>query len=156
MKQTSNITRNLADAQEAHANRPAFDTPKTLFRLYTERLPFVDVSAVVARYFEGATIFDGVGLDARTQSAAENAVIIEIVSSKADAMQRALDLAGDLRVLGRQISVLVTVQEIRTFEVTSATVAEPHRIAGHRALDRATDSPRYNSASKAQAHRFNV
>ena len=121
MKQTSSLTQGLADAQEKHAartNAPAFNTTKTLYRLYTERT-LLDLASYIGRYFAGATIFYGTGLDARTQDGSEESVTIEIVSSLPDSLQRVLDLAGDLRVAGRQISVLVTVQDIRTFEVTA-------------------------------------
>jgi hypothetical protein len=155
MKQTSELTRNLANAQERHAGNvagPAFNTLKKLYRLYTEqRLSESRVVSIIARYFEGATLTYGTGLDSRTQDARENALIIEIVSSLPDALQRVVNLAGDLRHAGNQISVLVTVQDVRTFEITEA---EPSRVSGTRPLDRATDSPTYNPASKSQAHRF--
>jgi hypothetical protein len=50
---------------------------------------------------------------------AEAALIVEIVTSAPDALQRIVDLAGDLRVAGKQISVLVTRQTVDTFEVTA-------------------------------------
>ena len=149
MKQSSSLTCNLAEAQEEHAHRarnaPAFNTPKTLYRLYTEHLAHVNAQGIVGRYFAGATIYNGLGLDARTQDASEDALIIEIVSSAPDGLQRAIDLAGDLRTLGNQVSVLVTVQDVRTFEITGQR---------QRPLDHPSDSPRYNAASKAQTHRL--
>jgi hypothetical protein len=151
------LTAKLAAAQERTKNAkddsPAFNAAKTLYRLYTQWLSNVDIASYIGRYFDGATVYRGIGLDARTQDASENAVIIEIVSSASDALQRVLHLAGDLRVAGNQISVLVTVQDVRTFEVTDvATETKP--TVERRALDCPSDSPTYNRASKAQAHRF--
>lgn len=153
MKQTSSLTRNLAAAQDigGETSSPAFNAAKTLYRLYTQFLPDVDVRSIVQRYFAGATLYYGVGLDARTRDAAEESLTIEIVSSLPDALQSVLFLAGDLRIVGKQISVLVTVQPIRTFEITAE---ESTQIAPRPALDCASDSPRYNRDSKAQAHRF--
>ncbi len=113
---------------------PAFNTSKVLYRLYTEEILTVDsggpvwfdVTPYVNRYFAGATIYRGVGLDTRTQNGAENALIIEVVSSLPDGLQRALNLAGDLRIVLGQVSVLVTVQDVRTFEV----VEQPIRSLG--------------------------
>lgn len=159
MAKDQQITRNLANAEIAHAERnrranaPAFNAPKTLYRIYTQYLPGrVDVEGIIARYFAGATLYFGVGLDARTQHQSENSLTIDIVSSLPDSLQRVLDLAGDLRVAGEQVSVLVTQQDVRTFEVTADVprVAEP----GRHTLDRVSDSPTINPASKAQAHRF--
>ena len=107
----------LADVADNRHDAPAFNTRKTVYRLYTEALARVDVVPYVNRYFDGATIYLGTGLDARTQDTQEPAIVVEIVSSADDALQRVLDLAGDLRVAGDQVSVLVTVQDVRTFEV---------------------------------------
>lgn len=154
----SSLSAKLADAQDptGRADRPAFNTPKRLFRLYTEHLPLrYNVRSLIGRYFDGATLYYGTGLDARTQADAEDALVIEIVSSKSDALQRVLDLAGDIRALGQQVSVLVGVQDVRTFEVTDGTAWQRYEhTAGNRPLDRPTDSPRYNPLSKAQAHRL--
>lgn len=98
---------------------PALFTTKIVYRLYTEDVHHPnDRNDIIKRYFDGATVYWGVGLDARTQDGAEAALIIEIVTSAADALQRIADLAGDLRIAGKQISVLVTRQTVDTFEVT--------------------------------------
>ncbi len=96
-------------------------TVKTLYRLMTQDINRNQTVAIVKRYFEGATLTYGIGLDARTQQADENAVVIEIVTSAADAFQRIVNLAGDIRVINGQISVLITRQDITTFEVTART-----------------------------------
>jgi len=97
---------------------------KTVYRLYTEDTRRNATLAIVKRYFDGATVLYGIGLDARTQTADENAVVIEIVSSKADSLQRILDLAGDIRVSNGQISVLITRQNVDTFEVTEHSATD--------------------------------
>ncbi len=94
---------------------------KTVYRLYTEDTHRNVTIATIKRYFDGATLFYGIGLDARTQSTDEYAIVIEIVTSKPDAFQRILDLAGDLRLRNAQISVLITQQTVTTFEVTART-----------------------------------
>jgi hypothetical protein len=92
---------------------------KTVYRIYTEDVFSISRrDEIIGRYFDGATIYYGTGLDARTQDARENALIIEIVTSKPDQLQRIANLAGDLRVAGKQISVLVTRATVDTFEVT--------------------------------------
>lgn len=94
---------------------------KTLYRLYTEDVSRVRTRAIIGRYFEGATCTYGIGLDSRTQDTAEGSLTIEIVTSKPDALQRVLDLAGDIRESNSQISVLITRQSVDTFEVTERT-----------------------------------
>lgn len=109
----------LSNAQgQAPADGALFKT-KTLYRIYTESvLTDAHLAEIIGRYFEGATVTWGLGMDARTQDASEQALIIEIVSSAPDSLQRIAHLAGDLRVAGNQISVLVTRQTVDTFEVT--------------------------------------
>ena len=97
MKQTSTLTRNLSTAQETHA----VITTAT-YRLYTEDKPgLIDL---VKRYFQGATFFYGVGL---YDGQIEASRVIEIVGTLAD-LQKIVDLAGDIRVVNAQSSVLVT------------------------------------------------
>lgn len=117
---TGDLERYLRSLESRKSAPAAFNAPKTLYRVYTEdKASDETLSAMVARYFPGATIYRGIGLDSRTQDAAEHAVIIEIVTSEANALQRILDLAGDIRVRFEQISVLVTQQAVTTFEVVA-------------------------------------
>lgn len=102
--------------------KPFAGTVKTVYRLYTEDTRRNETIALVKRYFEGATLSYGIGLDARTQATDENAVTIEIVTSKPDALQRVLDLAGDIREQNSQVSVLITRQSVDTFEVTERSI----------------------------------
>lgn len=101
---------------------PSAGTVKTVYRLYTEDTRRNETIALVKRYFEGATLHYSIGLDARTQATDENAVTIEIVTSKPDALQRVLDLAGDIREQNSQVSVLITRQSVDTFEVTERSI----------------------------------
>jgi hypothetical protein len=101
---------------------PSVGHHKTVYRLYTEDVRRNATIVLVKRYFEGATLSYGIGLDSRTQSTDENAVTIEIVTSKPDAFQRVLNLAGDIRETNNQVSVLITRQDVDTFEVTERTV----------------------------------
>jgi len=110
----------LANAQ-GQATATSAGKVKTIYRLYTEDVNRNRTIATVKRYFDGATLLYGIGLDARTQFADENAVVIEIVSSKTDALQRVLDLAGDLRENNAQISILITRHDVHTFEVTETS-----------------------------------
>lgn len=113
----------LANAQGSHFDyvTPSAGKVKTVYRLYTEDVSRVRTRAIVARYFEGATLTYGVGLDTRTQDTDEESLTIEIVTSKADAFQRVLDLAGDIRETNAQVSVLITRHTVTTFEVTERT-----------------------------------
>ena len=97
---------------------------KTVYRVYTQDINRNATLDIVRRYVEGATVLYGVGLDSRTQEHDENAVAIEVVTSKPDAFQRILDLAGDIRVCNSQISVLVTQHSVTTFEVTETTATK--------------------------------
>lgn len=110
----------LANAQ-GQATASTVGRVKTVYRLYTEDRARIRTRALVNRYFEGASLFYGIGLDARTQDTDEECVMIEIVTSKADAFQRVLDLAGDIRETNAQISVLITRHDVTTFEVTEST-----------------------------------
>jgi hypothetical protein len=96
---------------------------KHVYRLYTEDVNRVATIALVKRYFDGATLTYSIGLDVRTQANDENAVTIEIVTSKDDALQRVLNLAGDIRERNQQISVLITRETVTTFEVTERTIS---------------------------------
>jgi hypothetical protein len=111
----------LANSQGQSGRKVSIGTPKTVYRVYTQDIRRNATLDIVRRYFEGATAFYGVGLDARTQLSDENSVTFEIVTSKPDSLQRILDLAGDIRIQNEQISVLITRQSVDTFEVTETT-----------------------------------
>lgn len=109
----------LADSQGQAPKSDALLKRKTVYRVYTEDVFYREhLTEIIGRYFAGATIYQGTGLDARTQDGSERAIIIEIVSSLPDSLQRIAHLAGDLRHAGKQISVLVTRASVDTFEVT--------------------------------------
>jgi hypothetical protein len=90
-------------------------TRKSLDRIYTE--DDGNLTELVNRYFEGATILHGIGLDVSASYGIEASATIEVVSSKPDALQRIVNLAGDIREVNKQVSVLVTRQNVETFEV---------------------------------------
>jgi hypothetical protein len=106
----------LANAQGQAANTVL--KAKTVYRVYTENLNSRAITEIIGRYFEGATITKAIGLDSRTQGASESAIVIEIITSKPDSLQRIADLAGDIRQHNSQISVLVSRATVDTFEVT--------------------------------------
>jgi hypothetical protein len=108
----------LANSQGQAPTEGALLKTKTVYRIYTEDINRVAVRAIIGRYFEGATVLYGVGLDARTQDSDEDAVVIEIITSKPDQLQRIANLAGDIRHHNAQISVLVSRSTVDTFEVT--------------------------------------
>lgn len=81
------------------------------YRIYTEYKP--GLSELVMRYFAGATIYDGIGIWADGR---ELASIIEIVGVRSD-LQRIADLAGDIKTVNHQSSVLVTWHAVSRLDV---------------------------------------
>lgn len=130
MKQDSTLTRNLAASQERHAaetlarqtaERAALGSASTIVRIYTESIDADEtVIALTERYFpNGATIFPATGIWAGGR---EQSTVIEIVCTPAD-FQRVADLAGDIRVVNHQQSVLVCyVPGARRFDVNDRTI----------------------------------
>lgn len=134
MPQTGALEAKLrADERNTRATDSLF-TPKTAYRVYFEdRYDTNGVADIVARYFEGATIFrDAYGLDSRAIGGREPSIVVEIVSSKPNALQRVIDLAGDIRAHYHQVSVLVTRQVVDTTEVV-----EPETRVFSNSVDRA-------------------
>ncbi len=101
MNQSSAITRRLARAQETAAVER-----KVTYRIYTEDYP--NVGALASRYFAGFTILEGVGSWYRQS---ENAVIVEVIGTRAD-LQSVVHLAGDIAQVNGQESVLVTHSDV--------------------------------------------
>ena len=97
MEQVSSLTRSLSDAQIAH-----HENRVVTFHLYTETKP--NLLRLVARYFEGATLFDAVGL---WKGQTERSTVVEIIGTIAD-LQNVTHLAGDIGYVNAQTSVLVT------------------------------------------------
>jgi len=108
----------LANAQGQAPADGALLKTKTVYRVYTENLNSRAVTEIIGRYFEGATITKAIGLDSRTQGASESAIVIEIITSKPDQLQRIAFMAQDIRTHNAQISVLVSRATVDTFEVT--------------------------------------
>ena len=103
----STLTANLARAQEDHA----LLTP-VLYEIYTEDKG--DLWSLTRRYFPlGATLWHGFGI---WEGGNELACVIRIVGTKAD-LQSVAHLAGDIRVVNAQTSVLVTWQKIDRLDI---------------------------------------
>jgi hypothetical protein len=127
MKQTSSITRKMAADQEAHAKRRAFiaehgvtggtldsrANQAVVYRLYTETK--AGLATLVLRYFPGATFISTSGM---YQGELEAGTVIEIIGSAAD-LQSIVHLAGDIRQVNNQSSVLVTWNNASLLNVTA-------------------------------------
>jgi len=111
MKQTSSLTRNLAEAQEQYAATHLYHH-ETLWRIYTEDVAGVDYVGAISRYFSGATYTFSIGL---WHSKRERSIVIDIVGTEAD-LQRVAWLATDLKREAKQESVLVTASPCKTLE----------------------------------------
>lgn len=106
----------LAQSQERHALRLT-QSQSTVYRLYTET--FDNLPSLVARYFPGASLFEGVGL---WEGQTERCTIIEIVASPDD-LQKIVFLAGDIRVTNKQSGVLVTYQPLFSLMIDASSDA---------------------------------
>jgi len=125
MSLDSSLSKRLADAQEAHANRA------TVYRLYTEDVARPDSQfltqfstvQLIARYFPSATLTHADGL---WEGQREASLIIEIIGETAD-RQRVFDLAGDIRIVNRQTAVLITWQDtaFHSFLLTAESIHAP-------------------------------
>lgn len=110
MNQSSHLTRKLADAQDSGGNRVEF-SPSVEYRLYTEFYP--NLLELTARYFDGATLYFGDGL---YQGNVEHGGVIEIVATQDD-LQTVVFLAGDIKHVNNQHSVLVTYAPVTAVSV---------------------------------------
>lgn len=82
------------------------------YRIYTEDRR--GLSTLVARYFDGATILQGLGLWC---GETEGSAVIEILGTRAD-LQNIVHLAGDIRFTNEQSSVIVTWEPISRLDIT--------------------------------------
>lgn len=96
---------------------PAVGTLKARYTLHVEHVPGVDYTGIVANFFNGATIQNGIGLDSRAKDGKEYATIITIVTSATDHVARVTALAEALRSAAEQASVLIVRDDVRTTEV---------------------------------------
>ena len=96
----------LAREQERKALNTAI-----VYRLYTEDSR--NLAELISRYFAGATIVYGTGL---WVGVVETGAVIEIVATKGD-LQDIVSLAGDIKMVNHQSSVLVTWQSISRLDV---------------------------------------
>jgi hypothetical protein len=115
MNQSSWLTRKLAQAQETFAADKrasrAEVSPSVEYRLYTEFYP--NLLELTARYFDGATLYFGTGL---YEGNTESGGVIEIVATKDD-LQKVVFLAGDIKHVNAQKSVLVTYAPVTAVSV---------------------------------------
>lgn len=82
-----------------------------VYNLYTENFP--NLPDLVTRYFDGATIYDGLGVWQGTQ---EQSAVIEIIGHRDD-LQAVTHLAGDIKHVNKQQSVIVTWHRVDTLTV---------------------------------------
>lgn len=113
MAKNQDITRRLAEAQEHAAEQVRVNAERqaVLFSVYTENAP--NLPELVARYFDGATIYDGLGL---WQGAEEQSAVVEIIGHAAD-LQSVAFLAADIKHVNRQQAVIVTWTPISTLTI---------------------------------------
>jgi hypothetical protein len=115
MKQSSWLTRKLAQAQETFAERKhaasAVISPSVEYRLYTEFAP--NLLELTARYFKGATLYFGTGL---WEGNTESSGVIEIIATEDD-LQSVVFLAGDIKHTNAQQAVLVTYARVTAVAV---------------------------------------
>lgn len=111
MNQDSNRTRKLAYEQEVAASLRATVAPSVLFRIYTEFFPnLVDLTN---RYFKGSTHYFGSGV---YEGNIESAGVIEVIGTMED-LQSIVFLAGDIKHVNNQQSVLVTYANVTAVSV---------------------------------------
>ena len=84
-----------------------------VYRLYTEDLG--NLTELTSRYFSGFTLLFGNGV---YQGVAESGVVIEVIGSTSD-LQSVVHLAGDIRQVNNQSSVLVTWNNVSLLNVTA-------------------------------------
>ena len=125
MRQTNKITRKMTAEQEAFyagfdkqslkfdpiEARPS--NQAVVYRLYTEDLG--NLTELTSRYFSGFTLLFGNGV---YQGVAESGVVIEVIGSTSD-LQSVVHLAGDIRQVNNQSSVLVTWNNVSLLNVTA-------------------------------------
>lgn len=116
--------KSVSEAQErsvrlrriAEQNRAMQKSKSVTYRIYTEDRH--NLAYLTGRYFDGSTLLYGNGAYKGTS---EDSVIIEVIGTSAD-LQKIVDLAGDIRVVNAQESVLVTWSEVSTLDITSEVV----------------------------------
>ncbi len=131
MKQTSAITRKLAENQETSARnrRPIVQTSADrLYRLYVGEVTEVHdsraLNALITRYFSSATILHASGI---WQGQPEPCTIVEVIGTVAD-WQSIAQLADAIRVTWKQESVYVTSQALTAvLDVRAPEALEPLR-----------------------------
>jgi hypothetical protein len=101
----------MTAAQEAKATAKSANL--VVYRLYTEEFP--NLRELTARYFLEFTLIPTEGY---YEGKRENGAIIEVIGSALD-LQSIVHLAGDIRQVNNQHSVLVTWNNISWLNVTA-------------------------------------
>jgi len=118
MKQTSELTRRLAQAQEDVA---ALQThgDNVLFTILTEdKHNTVTMHRLTRRYFSGATFTEGEGF---YEGKREDALRIDILGRRDD-LQSVVNLAGDIGIANSQESVIVLQTPVTRINVVTPDV----------------------------------
>lgn len=84
-----------------------------IYRLYTEQQTETQLLPLISALFSGATIYPARGL---WQGKAEDSTVIEVLGSHEDRAKVFL-LARNIREAFAQTAVLVTIQQVSTYEV---------------------------------------
>ncbi len=116
--------RSVSEAQErsvklrniARENAAKRESKSVTYRVYTEDRDNLDL--LTGRYFAGYTKLYGLGV---FEGAKEHATVIEVIGTPSD-LQKVINLAGDIRVVNAQQSVLVTWSEVSRLDVTASLV----------------------------------
>jgi hypothetical protein len=94
------------------------------YRVYTEEKDNLD--SLAHRYFDGFTRLYGVG---SYKGTLESTVVLEIIGTPAD-LQNIVNLAGDIRGVNAQESVLITWSEVSRLDVTASLVNACQSVIG--------------------------
>lgn len=84
-----------------------------IYRVYTERQTETQLIPLISALFSGATVYASRGL---WEGKTENSTVIEVLGSHED-RAKVFMLARNIREAFAQTSVLVTIQNVSTFEV---------------------------------------
>lgn len=101
----------MAREQDNRGTYGVTPPPSVRYTLYTEAYP--NLVELVSRYFAGATFFQAEGLWFQQKEAT---TVIEIIGTEAD-RQQVVYLAGDIRHVNAQSSVLVTWETVGRLDV---------------------------------------
>lgn len=111
MKQTSSITRQMAEAQERHAARNRASAPQQTYRIYVGVPDAAGIAATLALAGINATVYSARGV---WFGSVESSTIVERINAD---LAEVLALARTLRTRYAESSVLVTANDTRVWSV---------------------------------------